>query len=123
MKKYIYPTLYSIVIIMVGVLITSVLYYFNITSSKVNTIFLYIVSVAAIFIGSFKLAKEVKIKGILSGILYFVLYLLISIILSLVFFKTKITIKGLLYYIVLLIFSIFGAIIGKNSTEETTTTN
>ncbi len=117
MKKYLFPAFYSISIILVGVLISSVLYYFNITSSKVNIIFLYSISILSLFIGSIKLAKKLNHKGFISGLLYFAFWFIIMLFLSIIF--KLFTIKSLIYYIVLLLFSVLGGILGKNLKEET----
>ena len=110
--------LYTIGIILIGSLITSVLYYFNITSDKLNMIFLYAVSILAIFIGSIKISKNLKYKGIINGIIYFLSWFIIMIFLSLVVFKNNFTFKNLIYYVVLIVFSIFGGILGKNIENE-----
>ena len=58
MKKYLIPIGYSLGIILIGTLISSILYYFNITTDKLNKIFLYSISILSIFIGSLKLGKN-----------------------------------------------------------------
>ena len=89
MKKYLYPVLYTLGIILIGTLISSILYYFNITSDKINTIFLYAISILAIFIGTLSLAKNLKYKGLITGLIYFFGFFIISIIISLLIFKTS----------------------------------
>lgn len=118
MKKYLFPVLYTLGIMLIGTLITSVLYYFNVTSDKLNTIFLYIVSILGIFIGALKLAKKVNNKGIVTGLIYFTCFFVVMVFLSLVVFKTKIEVKNIIYYFVLLIFSLLGGVLGKNTSEE-----
>ncbi len=118
MKKYLFPMLYTIGIILIGGLITSALYYFNITSDKLNNIFLYVISMLGIFVGAVKISKELKYKGIVSGGLYFLFWIIIMLFLSLVFFKTTLSFKNIIYYLVLLVFSLLGGILGKNMQEE-----
>lgn len=118
LKKYLFPIAYTILIILVGCLITSILYYFNITSDKLNAVFLYVTSILAMFIGTIKLGKNLKYKGIISGLIYFSFWFVIMLFLSLVFFKTDFSIKNVIYYLVLLIFSILGGVLGKNMQEE-----
>lgn len=118
MKKYLYPILYTVGIILIGTLISSILYYFNITSDKINTIFLYAISILALFIGSLKLAQKLKYKGLITGLIYFTCFLVISLILSLLIFKASFSFKNIIYYIVLLIFSLLGGVLGKNTSIE-----
>lgn len=118
MKKYLIPALYTLGIIFIGTLVASVLYYFNITSSKINSILLYLISIAGIFTGSILFSKEIKYKGIISGIIYFMACFIVMGILSLLVFKSSFKLSGLIYYIVILIFSMLGGVIGKNLKEE-----
>lgn len=118
MKKYLFPALFSISIILVGTLISSILYYFNITSDKINSVLLYLIGIIAIFTGSLKLAKNLKYKGIITGAVYFLAWFIIMVFLSLVIFKSSFTTNGIIFYLILLVFSILGGIIGKNTQEE-----
>ena len=52
MKKYVFPIIYSLVIMLIGGLLTTLLYYFNITNDKINKIILYLIGITAMFIGS-----------------------------------------------------------------------
>lgn len=119
MKKYLVPILYTLGIMLLGSFISSILYYFNITSDKFNTILLYLISIVAIFVGALKLGKSFNQKGIITGLIYFTIWLIIMILISLIFFKVDFGIKNIIYYAILLIFSMLGGIIGKNTKEET----
>lgn len=119
MKKYLVPILYTLGIMLLESFISSILYYFNITSDKFNTILLYLISIVAIFVGALKLGKSFDQKGIITGLIYFTIWLIIMILISLIFFKVDFGIKNIIYYAILLIFSMLGGIIGKNTKEET----
>lgn len=123
MKKYLLPISYSLVVLLIGSLITTILYYFNLTSDKFNSILLYLVGIISIFIGSYLMSKKNKHKGILIGTFYFILFFIISLIISLFIFKTPFKFSNIIYYIIILLFSILGGIIGKNFQEETDTIN
>ena len=114
MKKYLIPVMLNIGILLIGTLISSILYYFNLTSDKMNCIILYLISFSSIFIGSLMLAKGLKYKGLITGLFYFLFWFIISLFLSLVIFKTGFSIKNIIYYLVLLAFSLLGSVIGKN---------
>lgn len=118
MKKYLTPILYTLAFLVIGTFFTSILYYFNITSDKVNQILIYLIAIIAMFVGSMIFAKNNKYKGIISGLLYFVGWFVIMLIMSLLVFKSSFKISGLIYYGVLMIFSVLGGIIGKNYQEE-----
>lgn len=118
MKKYLMPILYTLAFLVIGTFFTSILYYFNITSDKVNQILIYLIAIIAMFVGSIIFAKNNKYKGIISGLLYFVGWFVIMFIMSLLVFKSSFKISSLIYYGVLMIFSVLGGIIGKNYQEE-----
>ena len=121
MKKYLIPVMVNIGIMLFGTLISSILYYFNLTSDKINATILYLISFASIFIGSLMLAKELKYKGLITGLFYFLFWFIMSIFLSLVIFKTDFNIKNIIYYLILLAFSLLGSVIGKNIQKENDT--
>ena len=118
MKKYLFPFLYTLIIILAGSFFTSILYYFNITSDKFNTVLLYLISIISFFTGALFLGKNIKKKGIISGLIFFGICFLIMILSSLIIFKNNITFKNIIYYLILLVFSIMGSIIGKNTQTE-----
>lgn len=119
MKKYVFPGLYSLGVILIGALFSSLLYYLNVTGDKLNSSILYATSIIAIFVGALKLAKNLKYKGLITGVIYFSIWFIIMLFFSLVIFKASFSIKNIIYYLVLLIFSILGSILGKNMQEET----
>lgn len=118
MKKYLTPILYTLAFLVIGTFFTSILYYFNITSDKVNQTLIYLIAIIAMFVGSIIFAKNNKYKGIISGLLYFIGWVVIMLIMSLLVFKSSFKISSLIYYGVLMIFSVLGGIIGKNYQEE-----
>jgi len=117
MKKYIKVLLYSLLTLLIGVLISSILYYFNIFNSKLNSIFLFLSIMLSIFIGSYKLSKILNKKGLLVGTYYFIFYFIIMMACKLIF-KDKIIFKNIIYYIILLLVSVVAAIISKNKRKS-----
>lgn len=113
MKNYLFSIFYSVIALLIGTLLISVLYYFNITTDKINNLLLYFISILCMFIGSFKFSSQSKFKGILNGLIYFVPFLILSIIFIIVF-KTKFSFGIIIYYIIILVFTILSAIISKN---------
>ncbi len=118
MKKYLIPCLYTLSILLLGSFLSSIIYYFNLTSDKFNTILLYLIGIMSIFVGSLKLSKNLNQKGIITGVIYFGIFVIIMVFTSVVIFKSELNIKSFIYYFVLLIFSMLGGILGKNMQEE-----
>ena len=118
MKKYLIPCLYTLSILLLGSFLSSIIYYFNLTSDKFNTILLYLIGIMSIFVGSLKLSKNLNQKGIITGVIYFGIFVVIMIFTSVVIFKSELNIKSFIYYFVLLIFSMLGGVLGKNMQEE-----
>ena len=121
MKKYLPAFLYTITICILGTFVASVLYYFNIYGEKINTIILYLVSIVAMFVGSYIVGKKTNKKAIIGGSIYFSIYFIIMLLLSFLIFKASFKISSLIYFLILYIFSILGSIIGKNSKEQADT--
>lgn len=118
MKKYLFPVLCTLGIFVIGIFLSSILYYFNITSDKLNNILLYLISIVGFFTGSLIFSKEAKYKGIINGLIYFISLFIIMIILSLLVFKVSFKLSNAVYYLITLAFSVLGGIIGKNIKEE-----
>ncbi len=118
MKKYLLPVIYTIGIMIIGSIISSILYYLGITNDKINKIIIFIIGMVAIFIGSIKLGKFSNKKGLISGIIYFTIWFIIMIISNLLIYKVGFKINSLIYYTSILIFSVLGGIIGKNKQKE-----
>ena len=95
MKKYLIPVMLNIGILLIGTLISSILYYFNLTSDKMNCIILYLISFSSIFIGSLMLAKGLKYKGLITGLFYFLFWFIISLFLAFVIFKSEFNTKNI----------------------------
>ena len=123
MKKYFFPFFYTLLIILLGALFSSILYYFDIIGDKLNTIILYLIGIIAIFTGALMLCRKIKQKGIIGGAIYFGIWFVIINIISLIIFKLKFSFNSFIYYFILLIFSIMGGVIGKNSQIEIDTEN
>lgn len=123
MKKYFFPFFYTLLIILLGALFSSILYYFDIIGDKLNTIILYLISIISIFTGALMLCRKIKQKGIIGGAIYFGIWFVIINIISLIIFKSKFSFNSFIYYFILLIFSIMGGVIGKNSQIEIDTEN
>ena len=105
--------MYTFLIVVLGLIPISILYYYNVIDDNITNILLWIIFGIAIFIGSYKISTNMKYKGIINGLIYFVILMLLISIAS-IFIKVRFNYKIMIYYLVLAIFSIMGGIIGKN---------
>ena len=113
-KKYLYPIITSLGILLIGTFIISTLYYFNILSFKICNILLYINSIISIFIGSYNMSQKLKYKGIINGLIFYMIFTIISLSIAVILLKNTPKINSLLYFSLLLISSIISALISKN---------
>ena len=118
MKKYIISLLCTIISLLFLTLILSILYYFNIVDDKFKNIFIYLISVASIFIGANKYGKNSNKKFYINGIIYYLPFLLISIFLSIFIFK-NFKVHSLIYNLMLLISSIIANLFNKKEKKDT----
>lgn len=117
MKKYLISIFWSLLIIALGTIISSVLYYFNITSDKVNNVLLYLICFSAIIVGSYKIGKETSKKGMISGLIYASIFIILMMLFSVFIFK-NFHAAFLIYYLLIIAFSIIGTVTGKNKQKE-----
>ena len=117
MKKYIISLLYTTVCLLSLTFILTILYYFNIVDDKLKNIFIYLIGIISIFIGSYKYGKISNKKFYINGMLYYTPFLLISFFLSVFLFK-NFKLQSLVYYIILLIFSIIANLFNKKEKKD-----
>lgn len=102
----------SLIFLLLGLLLISTLYYFDIIGPKTTTYFRLIYLLLVIFITSYKLGKQTEKNGYLTGIKFGLLYILAFALISLVFFVGKIHLRIIIYYLIILFTSILGSIMG-----------
>lgn len=116
LKKYGLRFLYTFIIIIISLSITTALYYFNIINNGTYKILKITLVLLSIFINALILGKNAQQKGYLEG-------LKLSLIIPLFFVLTLITkqplkLRLLLYYLIILITSIFGSMIGISKKKD-----
>ena len=110
--KYIKTIIFEIILIISMLIISTILYYFDITSNNINNvinivIFILIFILTGIYIGK-KSNKKFYLEGIkISGIniLIFILFTLI--------FRLGFGFKNILYYLIIILLTSFGSILGS----------
>ena len=112
MTNYLKSILYSIIFILGGLLIITILNYFNILNGNTLSIVRSIIPLIGIFIGSFRLGKVSSKKGYIEGLKYSAFWLLIFILFNIILSNFSVT--SIIYYIILILVSVIGSILGIN---------
>lgn len=117
LKKYSFHLLITLASIIITLLLTTILYYFNIINPSTYNILKIVSLLLVILINSIFLGKKAKSKGYLEGLKLSLLIIFIFIILTLLFTKTF-HLKYLIYYIIIMITSILGGMLGISTKKE-----
>ncbi len=111
--KYLKTMIFMISMLLILNLISTILYYFNIISSNVNTILKYIIFIVTFISSGIYIGRRSNKRGFIEGlkisIITIILFFLISII-----FGYKINIMQIIYYLICMIIIVFGSVIGIN---------
>ena len=113
-KTYLKYLVISLISILVGLLIISTLYYFDILSNNIVSYIRVIYMMLVIFIISFILGKNTDKNGYLAGIKFGLMNIITFLIFGLLFFKNGLQLRLILYDFILLFISILGSMIGIN---------
>lgn len=111
-KTYLKYLLISIIFLLVGLLLISTLYYFDIIGSNFATYSRIIYLLLIVFITSYILGKQTDKNGYLTGIKIGLLYILVFALVGIVLFTPKVHLRVVIYYIIILLTAILGSIIG-----------
>ena len=113
-KNYLKYLSFSLVSILLGLLLISTLYYFDIISSNAVSYIRIFYIMLTIFISSFILGKNTDKNGYLAGTKFGIMHIVLFLLMGLLFFKDGIQLKIILYYSILIFTSILGSMIGIN---------
>lgn len=113
MKKFIKPTLYSLVGFLLFTFIITIFNYIGLIPYNIFKIIRIIGLLLTFFIDGFLVGKKSNKKGWLNGLEASLILLIILLIFSLIF-KANINFKTLIAYIVLTIITIIGSMLGIN---------
>lgn len=121
LKKIGKSLLYTFSTILIGILIITILNYFNIFSIKLVSISKILILVLAIFVGSFLLGIKSDKKGYFEGIKYGIIISMILAILNLIIYH-NFELKDLILYTIIIICSCLGSMVGitKHKDESLT---
>ena len=104
----------TLIIILLGLLLISTLYYFDVISSNVVSYIRIIFIMLVMFIMSYILGKNTEKNGYLAGIKYGLMNIGLFLILGLLFFRDGLQLRLILYDFILLFTSDLGSMIGIN---------
>ncbi len=116
--KYLKACLFAIGIILIVLLITSSLSYFDIINNTFKNILLVIGMIISFFISGLYIGTGCQNKGYLEGIKVGLILVLFFFLLSQFIFRDNISIWKILYYLILFILSIVGSIVGINTKKN-----
>lgn len=116
MFYYLKSIIYSLSIMIIGIIIITIFNYFNIISGNLFTITLLLIPIIAIFIGGYLIGSNSIKKGFIEGIKFSIIWILL-------FFIISISTKGLnifsfIYYLIIIITSMLSGIIGINKKKK-----
>lgn len=110
MKKYLISLLYFIIPFIVLLLLSTLLYYFDIISNEGMKYLKLITIIISLFIGGFKIGKESEKKGYQKGLIFGGIIIFLSFITSLITNSFKI--NNLIFYLIIIIISTISSMIG-----------
>ncbi|HBI03503.1 MAG TPA: TIGR04086 family membrane protein [Paenibacillaceae bacterium] len=111
-------TIYTLIIVLIGALITSLILSFTSVKETALPSFIYLINVLALFIGGFVSGKKEGRKGWYYGGLVGLAYYLIVLLLLFLGFNTDLSIKHLYNLLGSFLISAFGGIIGINVSQR-----
>ena len=109
-KKYLKAFLYFLVPFIVLLLISTILYYFDIISINLMKYLKLIIILISIFIGGFKIGNSSNKKGYQKGLIFGGIIVFIFLLISLI--TNNIKLSSIIYYLLILITSTIGSMIG-----------
>ena len=116
-KTYGLRIIYIFIFIILSLLLTTTLYYFNIINNQTYKILKIIICLLSVFINSYILGKNTLKKGYLEGLKLSLIIIPILFIITIISKKT-LKFRIILYYLIILITSIFGSMLGINKKKE-----
>lgn len=117
LKKYGFQFLFSIATILLGLMLSATLYYFNLINTTTHSIIKIIILLIALFSNSFVLGKSASCKGYLEGIKLAVSIIIFFTILNLITARVF-SIRTILYYLIISLASAFGGMVGISRKKE-----
>ena len=110
--KYLKTLIFEFIILISMLIITTILYYFNITGSSINNIFNILVFIITFILSGIYIGRRSNKRFYLEGIKISGINIFIFIIISLIF-KLGFDYRNILYYLLIIILTTFGSILGS----------
>lgn len=114
--NYLKSIIYTLITILIGTIIITILNYFNILSGIPLKITRLLIPLIGIILGSFFVGKKTTQKGYIEGLKYGIVWILILLAVNLITKNFHIT--SIIYYIILLLTSILFGVLGINSKKN-----
>lgn len=107
----------SLLILLGGTFLITILNYFNIINPLFTNILNIIIPIVSLFIGGLLIGRESNNKGYLEGIKFGSIYALFIILYNILMVNSKFNFKIILLCIILIISAMIGSMIGINKKE------
>ena len=110
--KYLKTIIFESILILSMLIITTILYYFNITSNNINNVLNIIVFILIFILTGMYIGKRSSKRFYLEGIKIAGINILLFLILTLIF-RLGFSFKNILYYLIIILLTSFGSILGS----------
>lgn len=115
-KKYVVSLGYTLGIILLFTLFTSILSYYKLINDVVLSILELVIPIISTIVGGFFVGIKSEERGYKSGIIFGILYTILNFIFALIFSYFKF--KLVLFYLIIIASAMFGSMIGINKRKE-----
>ena len=116
MKNYLKSSLYTLGIMVICTIITTILNYFNIINGTTLNIIHYIIPIISVMVGSFILGKTSSKKGYIEGLKYSGIWSTLFLIINI--FIKELNISSIIFFVILILLSMLSSIFGINRKRD-----
>ena len=110
--KYLKTIIYEVILLISLTLISTILYYFNITSNNINKIVNIIIFIITFILSGIYIGKRSSKKFYLEGLKISGINIGLFLIITLIF-RLGFNYKNIIYYLIIILLTIFGSILGS----------
>lgn len=116
MIYYLKSIIYTLCIMIIGMIVTTILNYFNVINGNLFTIIELLIPIISIFIGGYLIGTNSNKKGYIEGIKFSLIWIILFIIIGI---STKcLNVFSFVYYFIIIFISAFSGILGINKKKK-----
>lgn len=117
-KVYLKDLMYTLLSILIGMFVFTILNYFNIISDNILNVIKLIFIIGNFIFSGFYLARRSKKRGIIVGLKIGSIISLFMLLITLLGLNSIFKWQNLIYYLILVISSMIGGILGKQTKKQ-----